>query len=188
MKKLISNAFVGLVLAISSFSAAATTYNYSYTFADATKVTGTFDGLASGNLITGLSNIYAFFNGTAFEGNGALFNASYLVNLDLSLGTANASFDGTDNNFIFSNRDMASLTSFEGLQIFSTTFVPLNKTNYAVLFSAENHAADSPDSQGTYDARRWTVTAVPEPETYAMLLSGLCLMGAIARRRKFKQA
>ncbi|MDR7305608.1 FxDxF family PEP-CTERM protein [Rhodoferax saidenbachensis] len=29
-----------------------------------------------------------------------------------------------------------------------------------------------------------TVTAVPEPETYAMLLAGLGLMGGIARRRK----
>jgi hypothetical protein len=32
-----------------------------------------------------------------------------------------------------------------------------------------------------------TVTAVPEPETYAMLLAGLGLMGAVARRRKAKQ-
>jgi hypothetical protein len=31
------------------------------------------------------------------------------------------------------------------------------------------------------------VAAVPEPETYAMLLAGLGLMGAIARRRKAKQ-
>ena len=30
--------------------------------------------------------------------------------------------------------------------------------------------------------------AVPEPETYAMLLAGLGLMGAIARRRKARQA
>ena len=29
-----------------------------------------------------------------------------------------------------------------------------------------------------------TVTAVPEPETYAMLLAGLDLVGFIARRRK----
>ena len=27
------------------------------------------------------------------------------------------------------------------------------------------------------------VTAVPEPETYAMLLSGMCLLGFTARRR-----
>jgi hypothetical protein len=33
-----------------------------------------------------------------------------------------------------------------------------------------------------------TVTAVPEPETYAMLLVGLGLMGAIARRRNQSQA
>jgi len=32
------------------------------------------------------------------------------------------------------------------------------------------------------------VTAVPEPETYAMLLAGLGLMGTIARRRKAKSA
>lgn len=33
-----------------------------------------------------------------------------------------------------------------------------------------------------------SVTAVPEPESYAMMLAGLGLMGAIARRRKVKQA
>ena len=31
------------------------------------------------------------------------------------------------------------------------------------------------------------VSAVPEPETYAMMLAGLGLMGAVARRRKAKQ-
>ncbi|MBV5336567.1 MAG: PEP-CTERM sorting domain-containing protein, partial [Deltaproteobacteria bacterium] len=31
---------------------------------------------------------------------------------------------------------------------------------------------------------RTYVAAVPEPETYAMLLAGLSLMGGIARRRK----
>ena len=33
-----------------------------------------------------------------------------------------------------------------------------------------------------------SVTAVPEPETYAMMLAGLALMGSIARRRKNKAA
>jgi hypothetical protein len=33
----------------------------------------------------------------------------------------------------------------------------------------------------------WLVTSVAEPETYAMLLAGLSLTGAIARRRKQNQ-
>jgi hypothetical protein len=37
-------------------------------------------------------------------------------------------------------------------------------------------------------AANYTVTAVPEPETYAMLLAGLGLMGTIARRRAQKEA
>jgi cytolysin (calcineurin-like family phosphatase) len=44
---------------------------------------------------------------------------------------------------------------------------------------------------GTYDEMSsggGTIAAVPEPETYAMLLAGLGLMGAIAKRRKSKQA
>ncbi|TFW22920.1 FxDxF family PEP-CTERM protein [Duganella callida] len=34
----------------------------------------------------------------------------------------------------------------------------------------------------------YTVTAVPEPETYGMLLGGLAVMGAIARRKAKKAA
>ncbi len=37
--------------------------------------------------------------------------------------------------------------------------------------------------QGTYPVTQ-TITAVPEPETYAMLMAGLGLMGFIARRRR----
>ena len=38
------------------------------------------------------------------------------------------------------------------------------------------------------NATGFGVSAVPEPETYAMMLAGLGLMGAIARRRKSKAA
>jgi PEP-CTERM motif len=41
---------------------------------------------------------------------------------------------------------------------------------------------------GSYGAQIDLVSAVPEPETYAMMLAGLGLMGAVARRRKAKQA
>lgn len=46
-------------------------------------------------------------------------------------------------------------------------------------------AYDAPVVVGTWDV---TVTAVPEPETYAMLLAGLGLLGFVARRRKQQEA
>lgn len=41
---------------------------------------------------------------------------------------------------------------------------------------------------GTYAQDQLYITPVPEPETYAMLLAGLGLMGFVARRRKLKAA
>jgi hypothetical protein len=41
---------------------------------------------------------------------------------------------------------------------------------------------------GTLLPGAWTVAAVPEPETYAMLLAGLGVLGAAAKRRKSKAA
>ena len=42
------------------------------------------------------------------------------------------------------------------------------------------------DTSAFLDNVTMTVTPVPEPETYAMFLAGLGLMGAVARRRKQK--
>ena len=56
-------------------------------------------------------------------------------------------------------------------------------TSKALFVFNDNGSAD-----GDYDDMVVSVTAVPEPETYAMMLAGLGLMGAVARRRKAKQA
>lgn len=48
----------------------------------------------------------------------------------------------------------------------------------------EDIHASQPWLQGEDKDYRLTVAAVPEPETYAMLLAGLGLIGAVARRRK----
>ena len=48
--------------------------------------------------------------------------------------------------------------------------------------------AGGPGAGTDNDYLVWGVSAIPEPETYAMLLAGLGLLGFAARRRKQKQA
>ena len=63
---------------------------------------------------------------------------------------------------------------FTGTLTFHTEYFPLNNNNTSAVFSIRNlQVADAVP----------TVPAVPEPETYAMLLAGLGVMAAVARRR-----
>lgn len=65
----------------------------------------------------------------------------------------------------------------------TTSYVQVIRTN-ARTFEAGNFGLL--DGIGD-NATGYGVSAVPEPETYAMMLAGLALMGTIARRRKSKQ-
>ena len=41
---------------------------------------------------------------------------------------------------------------------------------------------------GTWAVKDYPVSAVPEPETYALMLAGLGIIGVAVRKRKLKQA
>jgi hypothetical protein len=60
----------------------------------------------------------------------------------------------------------------------SLSFTPTATGSYG--FSFYNHGGDN---QGAI-LDQVTITAVPEPETYAMLLAGLAAVGFAARRRR----
>jgi hypothetical protein len=153
---------VGLVAASLSINANATV---DHVF---TKSTGyTFDGHFTGSLddYIGLplsfSDLVGSLSGTVadIEGNSITFSKFDIVDAT----THAVVIDGT----VFSG-SKASFGFFDGSTLSSS---------YAL------HIAGTSVGEALY-AGTLSVSAVPEPETYGMMLAGLGLMGFIARRRK----
>ncbi|SDF69156.1 MULTISPECIES: FxDxF family PEP-CTERM protein [unclassified Duganella] len=168
------------VALLAATAAQATTYQYSYTFADGNVASGTFDGTANGNLITDLTNITAFANGVAFKTQyGEVATTIFNYASDMwggAAGGAVASFDGTANNLLFTG---GTRQPGGGFFYGSTLNLGPRMTN---LLGAGVTPWGS--TGGAYSAARWSVSAVPEPATYGMLLGGLGLVGLMARRRR----
>jgi PEP-CTERM motif len=67
---------------------------------------------------------------------------------------------------------------------FSASFTGLTSGLYNVNLIDTNYQIGTPVASTNFSA---SVTAVPEPETYAMLLAGLGAVGFLSRRRKAAQ-
>lgn len=90
----------------------------------------------------------------------------------------------------------AKLEAFSGATSLGSVFVVANMNDYVDQFiglssaTAFDRVVISYNGAGLYtfvdDFQLGQVAAVPEPETYAMLLAGLGIMGALARRKKQK--
>jgi hypothetical protein len=116
-------------------------------------------------------------------------------------------FDSTYMSSAWYNGLKVDITGYrDGVQVYNTTTTPLsfnaqlltlNWTNIdKVMFHSQQNSGTVIDNQSTYNHAfvmdnlnvSAYVPAVPEPETYALMLAGLGLMGVVGRRRKAKQA
>lgn len=168
-----------LTFAVLSLSAAATAhatdFTYSYKFIHGTVVTGSFSGTTSGDLVSGLTNFTASFNGEALVPNGSLYDQ-----MPTPTGSV-VSFSGAVNELYFGDNPTPGLSNKWFRSTSSGSFHTIT-TSWKNMYWIYNE---------TYDPQRWsltTVSAVPESESYAMMLAGLGLLGAVARRRKSNQA
>lgn len=108
-------------------------------------------------------------NTIGYAGNAAMFG-------DKAGGKLNFSNAGT-----LSNNSIATGLGFMRINGTSSGLTASTYTPYAIGGNAVNVYFDTASTLHIS-----AISAVPEPETYAMLLAGLGLMGAIARRRNKK--
>ena len=202
--KLLNKLALTAAIALGSIAAHATTYDFSYTFDpsyanDLTNnnellvVTGSFSATASGASFSNISNVQLAMNGPAVS--GPLLIESLDANGNFSSSIAPTfSANVAQNDFVIADTDV------------STGAGQANVSNYFYIDGALAPTAASggqvyginfnqTDVNGNFvqgidlaaNSANWTFSAVtqpvPEPETYAMLLAGLSLMAAVARRR-----
>jgi hypothetical protein len=192
MKKILTAA--AILATLTTGIANAENFDFSYTFtnsdsltpsyASVDTITGSFMGTLdpSTTLISNISDIQVSFDGVAFMGpliaTGWNTTTSAYDDTIAAVVSTNAAL----NNFAFADTDVAVNTGW------NNGFVFINDPNYGQnLLAFNNYVQDSNSNTlsvlDTTANATWTVTAVPVPAALPMMLSGLGVLAAAARRR-----
>lgn len=154
--------------------------------ADATFDLGTVEGtLPVGNTVLAgsFTDTYNFSVASLSEVTAILLNTSYLIEPPgLSLGKIGffaASLDGVPLTLSIATTTIAPGVEMLVQKIFASSPIPMGTVSTHTLTVAG--IGDAPSAAYTGSL---TVTAVPEPETYALMLAGLGAIGCLARRRR----
>ncbi len=159
--------------------------------------------LNDGSHLTATANLSCFgpcASGSYVEGVGLTsFNISWLDvsnNLLASVGTGSAGYTNAGKVNYMTLGPGPTVTNWLLLALTYTPYTYLYTAGYDTV-SPSNTFSGSQDyayvpaiSAGAFGnsekAGEWRVSAVPEPETYAMMLAGMGLLGLTARRRRQK--
>lgn len=144
----------------------------------------------------GVSASYTAWNGVASSGNDFAFlqNSASLSQTFTSTGSANYTFDFDlalrpgyyAGQAVSVSLDGAVLGQYTASLGWSTTSVSASNIaagSHTLTFTGLN-PTKAYDTSAFVDNIKMNVSAVPEADTYAMLLAGLGLIGFVARRRK----
>ncbi len=181
-----------LAVAASASGAFATTYDFTYIFggdAAGNTVTGSFTGTGGINDITVDSVLSMSLNGHAVAGplyfwsyNGPQSGGNDGDPTNYTLGVATVSNDSSMSNFVFSTSNspgtLGASTYFYVIQPWYN-----GDDSLAAQYSFGNGGEYLNLYNGQYVPANFSVTAVPEASTWAMLLAGFAGLGFLGYRR-----
>jgi len=140
-----------------------------------------FNNVVASNSIAGFTASTIVSGGAGNEDGFGAFNQTF--NSQVLGGNGQGGFSNASDHLAF------TLHNTSGIWASSADVLKGNSNGYSVAIHAFGCAQPCSQSEGaafTGFAVNGPVSAVPEPETYAMLFAGLGLMGFVARRRKLK--
>jgi len=180
----LKTALLGAALSLSAMAAHAATFNFAYSFdpnntgnGQPLSVTGSFTGTEAGGLISNIGNVTLSINGNLFngpivvEGADAAGNWSTGVAPVISANTALSNFIFADADVANHPDDYSNFFYISGGQAFALDFNVTDAGNNPLQgFEAASNAS-------------FSVSAVPEPASWALMAAGVGLV-ALRRRRQ----